>query len=400
MNLSQVATVVPVRALTSGPEHHFFGYYDKDQWDPGGRYILGMQTPFCGRPVAATDICLIGMIDLEGAREFQPLAETTAWCWQQGCMLQWMPGADSKIIYNHRIGDRFVAVIQDVTTGEKQTLPRPIYSVSGDGKWALSLNFSRLAVKRPGYGYEGLPDGWGDDAAPEQDGVYVMEIETGNHHLLVDLAELAARDPTEIMRVGIHEVNHLLFNPSATRFIFLHRWTDPARIVGTRMYTVNLDGTGRHLVPIDDASHFIWSSDDEILVWAETAAGHHYYLCRDLSSEVSIFADGVLTDNGHCTVSPDRRWVLTDEYPDAERYCPLILYRIADDTRFTLGRFYSMPELTGVTRCDLHPRWSRDGKTICFDSSHEGSRQMYIADVSAIVALEPGEFPPDGGFRS
>ena len=30
------------RALTQGPGHHFFGYYDKCPWDLSGRYLLDL----------------------------------------------------------------------------------------------------------------------------------------------------------------------------------------------------------------------------------------------------------------------------------------------------------------------------------------------------------------------
>jgi hypothetical protein len=62
--------------------------------------------------------------------------------------------------------------------------------------------------------------------------------------------------------------------------------------------------------------------------------------------------------------------VLTDEYLDAQHLSPRILYRIADTIRFDLGQFNSLPELIRETRCDLHPRRSRDGNSTCFDSNH------------------------------
>jgi len=52
----------------------------------------------------------------------------------------------------------------------------------------------------------------------------------------------------------------------------------------------------------------------------------------------------------------------------------------ADRKRVDLGRYYSPPELTGPIRCDLHPRFNRDGTAICFDSAHEGTRQLYTLD--------------------
>lgn len=89
--------------------------------------------------------------------------------------------------------------------------------------------------------------------------------------------------------------------------------------------------------------------------------------------------------DGHCSFSPDGRWLLTDTYPDSHRMSKLMLYRLADGKLIEVGRFYSPPEFSGDASCDLHPRWSRDGTKICIDSAHEGHRQMYIVDVRSAI---------------
>ncbi|MGE8489870.1 MAG: hypothetical protein ACN6OQ_16090, partial [Paraburkholderia nemoris] len=54
--------------------------------------------------------------------------------------------------------------------------------------------------------------------------------------------------------------------------------------------------------------------------------------------------------------------------------------------RYDIGSFYTPPDLKKENRCDLHPRWRRDGRAVCIDSVHEGERQMYVIDVSAITS--------------
>ena len=86
------------------------------------------------------------------------------------------------------------------------------------------------------------------------------------------------------------------------------------------------------------------------------------------------------------TYSPNGRWLLSDTYPDArsdERY--LFIYDVENDRRYNIGCFYTPPDLGKHNRCDLHPRWNRDGTRVCIDSVHQGSRQLYILDVGALV---------------
>lgn len=374
--------------VTSG-KHHFFGYYDKFPWDATGRYLLGLEAAFMDRQPTPDDRAVVGMIDLEDGCRWIPLDETPAWCWQQGTMLQWLPSApDRKVIYNQRDGDHFVSVIRDVFSGETQTLPRPIYCVHD--KQALSINFARLNRRRPGYGYAGVVDAWEHDPHPKDDGVFWMDLETGEHRLVITYDQMRHFQPKESMALGQHWFNHLTFAPDGERFAFLHRWQNPAqsrRPFLDRFISARPDGSEICIVADDDyISHFDWYSPDKVLAWSHnTQLGIHYLMYTDCTPEIEILGNDLFDVDGHCSFSPDRRWMMTDTYPDSENMRTLMLYHMGTGKRIDIGRFYAPPQLEGPMRCDLHPRWSRDGLKVCIDSAHEGTRQIYTLDVAEIV---------------
>jgi len=62
---SKLQSLPAVRAITQGPKFHWFSYYDKLQFDPTGRYALGMEVDFEHRSPKADDIIKIGMVDLK-----------------------------------------------------------------------------------------------------------------------------------------------------------------------------------------------------------------------------------------------------------------------------------------------------------------------------------------------
>jgi len=386
--LSGEAKYPPARAVTSGPNHHFFGYYDKCPWDATGRYLLGMEIGFFDRQPNPGEPLTVGMVDLKDGSRFIALDTTTAWSWQQGTMLQWLgPVSDREIIYNATEEDHYVAVIRDIHSGKTRRLPRPIYAVSRDAKQAVTLDFDRLNRLRSGYGYMALPEKYKEVAAPAEAGIYWMDLETGKNKLIIPI-EWAAKNTSDGRFAGAnHWFNHLQFNPSGTRFIFLHRWALPGKGWTTRMYTAKPDGSDvRLLSDTGMVSHFDWRDDDTLLAWSRTKEkGDHFYLFNVMTGETQVVGDGVLTRDGHCSYSPDRKWILDDTYPDKNRMQTLILYRVADGRRNDIGQFHLPPKLTGPFRCDFHPRWNRDGTQVCIDSAHEATRQLYVIDVSRVT---------------
>ena len=77
--------------------------------------------------------------------------------------------------------------------------------------------------------------------------------------------------------------------------------------------------------------------------------------------------------------------MLNDTYPDKQRLQWLMLFNPTTGRRYDLNQFHLPPKLTGPFRCDLHPRWNRDGTQVCIDSAHEETRQVYVVDVREII---------------
>lgn len=378
-----------MRPVTQGPNHHFFGYYDKSPWNASGSLLLSHEVQFNDRPPTAYDPALVGVVRLSQGNRFEPLVKTYAWNWQQGSMLRWHPSDPEKLImYNDRRDDHFVGIVRDVKGSEVRIYDRPFYAVTPDGRAALSLNFARLQKNRPGYGYAGVPDPSSEINHPEDDGIYIVNLETGKSRLIISLHQLAFSQPTEDMRGTCHWVNHIQVSRDGFRFAFLHRWRVGKEGWGTRLYTSNLDGSDLNcLLDGGMVSHYDWMDGHRLLAWTRLpATGDRFVLCDVRDGSKHVLGEDVLTEDGHCSFSPDCKWLLNDTYPDRHNMRTLMLYRIRDGKRFDLARFFSPKDkFWGEIRCDLHPRWSRDGKQVCVDSVHTGQRQMYTVDLRGII---------------
>ena len=91
--------------------------------------------------------------------------------------------------------------------------------------------------------------------------------------------------------------------------------------------------------------------------------------------------------------------MVTDTYPNRKRICTL---RVLFDTISTVvAKVYAPFKYDNDTRCDLHPRWSRDGKKICFDGCFEGKRGVYVVDVKRIAVDNKlgGKIGKNGGCK-
>lgn len=374
----------PLKTLSKGPKHHWFGYYLHDILDPSGRYLLAGQVGFEHRLPKTTDVIQVGMIDLQDNNKWIPLGKSSAWSWQQQRFLQWRPGSKTEVVWNDREGNHAVTRVFDIKTRKLRTLPRAIdEAISPDGKWALCSDFSRTWKASAGYGYPGIDNASTKVNSPKDVGIWRMNMDTGENKLLVSLADLK-KFPSNIKSENRYTyVAHFAWLPDGKRFSAFYRshWTVP-----THVYTFAADGSDAKLLSETGASHWAWRDNQNIMIWT-IDKGYQMYQDDGSGNAKSLVWK---SPNGHQTYIPGTKneWMVTDTYPQgAKREQILYLVHIPTHRFIPLARLPSPNSYNGHWRCDLHPCISRDGKTVFIQSPHgENGRQIYMVDIAQIIS--------------
>jgi len=389
---------VDVIPMGNDDYHYFFGYYDKTPWSVDSKQLLAMRNSFAWRDPKANEELELGFIACDRPGRFVPFGKTQAWNWQQGCMLRWLN--DGRISYNQRLNDdSFANILYDPVSGSEERLPWAVYDFSQNMKVAATLNFERTSNCRPGYGYFDCVDKFASESAPSEDGIYLFDPTNSlpKREMVYSLAEALNVVSDKPSTGDMCWFNHILFNPLGTRFVFLFRSaTELApghRGFKTRMFVMNVDGSNpKCIIENFGISHFDWYDDEHLLVWlwdytqdAEEANGG-YFMINIRNGEKRIFGEKYFNMDGHCSFSPDQKYMLTDTYPKgANNEQSLLLYDIDEDSCIEIAALRSNAPASDSCRCDLHPRWSRDGKMICVDSSHEDFRGIYILSIAKLI---------------
>lgn len=381
------------RISPDDPSHeYFFGYYDKSPWDITDRYMLCMRannTWSDVSPKEKADILLIDTALPETDKDrVKRIAETSSWNVQQSCMLQWLgPDFSSRILFNDYRDGKYVSVIKEIESGTERVIAAPVYTVSADGKTALTLDFSRLYNLRPGYGYYNVPEKTKDVALPDATAVWKIDLESGEVTDLLNYKDFATFQPRpEMQEVGVvHKVNHIMLSPNGKRFMVLYRWFIGERKY-TRLITCNVDGKDMYVLSDDDmVSHCFWKDDERILAFENKKdSGTGYYLMKDKTQEY-VHCWPELTGDGHPSYCPDRSRVVTDSYPDRARIQYLRVMKDEKAKPEVMAKVFSPFKYDNDTRCDLHPRWNHAGDKVCFDSVFESHRGLYEVDVPAAL---------------
>jgi len=399
---------------------YFFGYYDKSPLNRDNTMLLAHRVAFDGRDVEEGDEADVGYFDLDSGK-YNVIGKTRAFNWQQGSHLQWLPPAfDRVVLYNDCRDGKFVCIRYEIDTQQEKVLPLSIYAVHPSGSYALCVNYERLYYCRPGYRYFGVVNPKWDTPYQEDDGIFKVDLETGEVSQLISTADIVHKSPLSVMQREYNWLEHMMWNPSGTRFAFFHRWDNGRGAQPTRLYTADSAGGEIHTFP-DTLfySHMGWKNDHEFTIWAEppsvkgqalkkvrdygviydllrgiyqpfkavmpkkgnkkilSLSAYLTYVDKEKSFDPSILPLEELPVNGHNTWTKDEKLMLTDSYQDDESYRWLWLYDANERKRKNLGKFYSMYNDCGY-RVDLHPRISVDEQLIVIDAGYFKQRKILL----------------------
>ena len=364
---------------------YFFGYYDKSPWDATNRYVLCLKANNTWKDVSPKEIAEIILIDTQNNNSVRTIARTHTWNVQMGCMMQWLgPDFSSKIIFNDYRNNKYCSVVIDINSLEERVFDMPIFSVSNDGKTALTLDFSRLYRLRPGYGYYNVEEVTANEKIPDTTCIWKLSLETGEVQSILSYKDLYNFETRSEMKNAEHKVNHIMISPNGKRFMVLHRWFKGHHKY-TRLVTCNIDGRELYNLSDDDmVSHCFWKDDNHIIAFEnKKLTGVGYYLMKEQSKEYTHLWAGI-DDDGHPSYSPDGKLIVFDTYPDRARIASIRVSGTNNsDIKYvkTIARVFAPFKYDNDTRCDLHPRWDRLGKKICFDSVFEGKRGLYVLNI-------------------
>lgn len=388
-----------IEQLTSGDKHHFFGYIGQCRtvpWNASGRYVLGLEIDRIDRMPRPEEAATVILVDTQNDNLIIRVDKTHAWNPQQGTMFYWNPLApETQFFFNDRdieTGHVFV-VLYDIAKNKRireyRFADTPIGNggVAADGSAWLGLNYGRLARLRLVTGYPEALDWSKDEIAPQNDGIFVVDITTGRKRLLVSYKQLEMKILETYPGLG-HSglfINHSLWNRDADRVYFFARagWDGS---MGERVnvpFSINIDGTGLSLHTIFIGGHPEWAEGSIMIGSRLDKDNIRRQVLYDVDKReiVGQWGDPSIFPNpeGDVALSPDGKWFANGYKEDTSNY--YTVYRRSDGA-YARSEGLVKGSYSGDIRIDPAPRWNRTNDAILVPGlADNGTRQMFLIRV-------------------
>ncbi|MDB4583373.1 hypothetical protein N9164_09490 [Draconibacterium sp.] len=389
-----------IEQLTSGKKHHFFGYIGQCQtipWNASGQYILGMEIERIDRMPKPEEAATIFIIDTHDNNKIIRLDKTHAWNPQQGTMFYWNPlAAETQFFFNDRdvkTGEVFT-VIYDIKKRKRvrefryKDTPIGNGGVAADGSAWLGINYGRLARLRLVTGYPEALDWSKDEIAPKTDGIFIVDIKTGEKRLLVSYYQLdqKLRELNPDMKHSGLFINHTLWNRDADRVYFFARsgWGDQPGDKNNVPFTIKSDGTGLTIHELHIGGHPEWA-EGNLMIGIEKGKGDvkdkQIFYNVDTKKIVGEMGNSDMfpKPEGDISLSPDGNWFANGYSKEGKNY--YAIYNRSNET-FIRSEGIDKGAYSGDIRIDPAPRWNRTNDAILVPGiDKNGTRQMFVIRV-------------------
>lgn len=384
-----------VEQITFGPKNHFFGYIGHVRtipWNQSGRYIVSMEVPFRDHMPAPKDAAVINLIDTKDNYKLIPVEKTYAWNFQQGTMFYWNPEApETQFFFNDRdtSNNHVFAVLYDIEKRQRikefrfDDTPIGNSGVAQNGGYFLGINYGRLARLRTVTGYPGAYDWTEGIQAPENDGVFKVDVHSGEKKLLVSFKQLSDALKKDVPAAAKDElfINHTLWNREDNLIYFYVRagYVTREKTVNNP-FTVKPDGTALTAHPYY-GGHPEWIENDCII--GSHGKDQIIYSIPEKKIVGKVGNPEVLPKTGGDTsLSPDGKWLAVSLKDDKEGKNSYVVFRRSDMKYVHTPAMPTMENNDGDLRVDPSPRWNRTSDALLVPGvDKDGTRQLYIIHI-------------------
>ncbi len=390
-----------ITQLTYGPHHHFFGYIGQSlttPWNASGRYILSLRTTFHDRMPKPGEAAEVVLIDAHHDYRVLPVEKCRAWNFQQGTMFYWNPRhPETQFFFNDRDPETNLVytVLYDIEQKKRireyrfEDPPVANGGVSPTGEFFLAINYGRMARLRPTTGYPGAADPTAATPAPDNDGIFRVDVETGKQKLIVSFRQLRdlLRERHKKIEAVEFYINHSLCNRTGEYVYFFAR--------GGKSMAVNVpcsvrtDGTElrahEHI-----GGHPEWD-EGTVVIGAKDGRQVRYDINQQAIVGRIATREIIPEPEGDISLSPDANWLACGYSIGARgqtrpsRDCPhnrYVIVRRSDGAYARSPKFSRGPYKDGALRIDGAPRWNREQTAILFPAmTDDKTRQLHLIEV-------------------
>ena len=353
----------------------FFGYHDKKPFNSSDAKII-VHSYKNVKNIENQNLKKIDIdvIDLKRKKVLK-IDFTSAWSWQLGASLQWHPKKDIIFFKKMENGNYFTKKI-DLSSNKIKNLNFSIYNMNLNGDKFLPADFIKIGKLRKGYGFK------------RKNFQKISNLKKSKLSIINENGKffsLHSFDETKKKSVLGCYINHQTFSPNGNKIAYFYTILKKGSQRQIFFYYYCLKKKRNFLIKISRlhlVSHYCWKNNNEILFTMKIRKKKYSYILYNINTNKFINISSELSEDGHPMFNPrNSDLFVSDTYPNLFGFQKLFIYSLKKNQIIWKRYIYSPYKYRGIIRCDLHPRWSNDGKKIMVDFVENGNRNIGIFDI-------------------